>query len=415
MIEEVAIRGYESTTVEHLIKRAGVSRKTFYARLASREELLLLAFDTASAATLKPVQQASRRTGGSTRQLEATMRRLCRSAREEPGAIELCTIDVAAAGPAGIARRETLMDAYGRLFQRCLEPDTEEPVLPPALPPILSGAVHRVIDSRLRAGREQELGDVALELARWVRSYHPTPAPLVKQATLAQIGAWLDGNGHLGGRAPGTLTLAPLDYVPPTSRRLRGLQAHTNRERILDAVARIAVEEGYASLNATSIAGEADVPERAFLAQFADKDDAFITAFELGHVKAQAIVARAREHAATWRAGVGAGIAGLLDFLASEPLYTHMAFISAPLAGPQMAQRTHEHAAAYAQLLFGGAPQRRRPPSLTPEAVVQAIFELAFTFAANGQATQLPAMVEQVVYLALAPYLGTGEAAKVVV
>lgn len=226
MIEEIAIHGYESTTVEHLIKRAGVSRKTFYARFASREELLLLAFDTASTATLKPVQQASRRTGGSTRQLEAAIRRLCRSAREEPGAIELCTIDVTAARPAGITRRETLMDAYGRLFQRCLEPNTEQPILPPALPPILSGAIHRVIDSRLRTKRELSASESAcsktsaarrpLSCSRMLRAVW-SPAPRVRRGRSDATGwvlLWtvhdLDSRSSLGApNAKATLRSGP--------------------------------------------------------------------------------------------------------------------------------------------------------------------------------------------------------------
>jgi AcrR family transcriptional regulator len=222
----------------------------------------------------------------------------------------------------------------------------------------------------------------------------------------------MNGNGHFGGRAPGTLTLGPPHYTPPSVKNVRGLRAHAHRELILDAVAHIAAREGNAALSPASIGAVAELPPQAVHAQFASPDDALSAAFELGHTKAQAIIARARETAPTWRTGVSHAIVGLLDFLASEPLYTHMAFISAPLAGPRMIARQHQHAGAYAQLLLNGAPQRRRPPQIAPEAIVQALFEMAFVFATAGRTSELSTMTKQATYLALAPYLGVTEAAK---
>jgi AcrR family transcriptional regulator len=412
MIAEVAEHGYAASTVAGLIERAGISRKTFYAHYPSREELLLAAFDSSSTATLKLVRHACRRTGGSTRRLESAMRRLCRSARESPGTIELATIEIAASNPAGLTQREELMDAYGRLIEHSLASDDTRTKLPAPLPPILAGTIHRVIDAHLRTGRTQELSAAALELARWIRSFHPAPDSLGKRTPSTPLGAWPSGNGHCGGRAPGTLTLMPANYTPPPGKRSRGHLAHTHREQIVDAVARLTAEQGYLNLSAVSIATAADVPERVFLAQFASKDEAFAAACEIGHAKGQAIVARAREHAPTWRGGVSAAVTGLLDFLASEPLFTHMAFIDAPLAGPAMAHRTHQHVTAYARLLLDGAPQRRRPPTLAAEAIAHSLFELAFTHAASGRTAQLPAASEYATYLALAPYLGVTEAAK---
>lgn len=47
-------------------------------------------------------------------------------------------------------------------------------------------------------------------------------------------------------------------------------------------------------LTAQAIAERADVSERAFLAHFKSKDDAFTAAVEVGHMKGMAIIARAR-------------------------------------------------------------------------------------------------------------------------
>jgi AcrR family transcriptional regulator len=412
MVQLADKNGYAATTVADLIARAEVSRKTFYEHFADREALLLAAFDDAAATELEQARAAALRTGGSTRQFEAVIRRLCLIAGESPGRIALCTIEIAAAHPEGLRRRDILMDGYGELIADCLSIDPKRLThLPPALIRAPAGSTHRVIDARLRAGRRADLRALAPQLARWVRNYHPVPDELL---TLNEPVQRVPTNGTLGGgRAPGTLTLAPSGYRVPAMERLQGFTHHSNRERILDAVAQLASAQGYPALTARSIAEHADISERAFLAHFKSKDAAFAVAVEIGHMKAQGLVERARSTSPNWREGVSKAIQALLDFLASEPYFTRLAFVEAPLAGPAMALRTHEHAGAYARLLFDGAPQRRRPPEVAPEAIVHGIFELAFQHANEHTVEQLLQLTPVMEYLALAPFLGVTEAAEV--
>jgi hypothetical protein len=124
------------------------------------------------------------------------------------------------------------------------------------------------------------------QLARWTRSYDPLPAGFELERRPPR--AWSLDDGLLGGRAPGTLTLAPNGYAP-AGRQSKSFVAHHNREKILDAVAQLISEHGYVPLTAEAIADRADISERAFLAHFKNKDDAFATAIDLGHMKAMAI------------------------------------------------------------------------------------------------------------------------------
>jgi AcrR family transcriptional regulator len=413
MVELAAKDGYAATTVADVIARAEVSRKTFYAHFNEREDLLLAAFDTVSPAAFEQVRAASQRTGGPTRQLEALMRRLCRVARDSPGTIALSTIEIAAANPAGMERRDRLMANYGQLIDQCLHADSKHPEIPPTLAQALAGSAHRTIDAHLREGHADKLSTLGPQLARWTRSYHPVPASLEPNDT-APSPPWPGAgpNGLVGGRAPGTLTLAPDSYEPPLGKRSATFVHHANRERILDAVAQLNAVHGYTALTAQAIADHADISERAFLAHFKSKDDAFAAAVEVGHMKGQAIVDRARAATPDWRAGVRHAVYALLEFLGSEPYFTRMAFVDAPLAGPAMARRTHEHAGAYARLLLDGAPQRRRPPRIAPEASVHGLFELAFHYAVKDNVAELPHVAREAAYLALAPFLGVTEAAE---
>lgn len=413
MVELAGKSGYAAATVADIIDRAQVSRKTFYAHFDERRTLLLAAFDTVAPSAFEEVQAASQRTGGPTRQLEALMRALCRVARESPGTIALSTIEIAAANPAGVERREHLMGDYGLLIDQCLNADSHHTEMPLVLARTLAGGTHRAIDASLREGRTEQLPALAPQLARWTRSYHPVPADLSASTTTptpeCQAARQL---GLVGGRAPGTLTLAPNGYQPPAGRRSAGYVHHANRERILDAVAQLNYAHGYTSLAARSLAERADVSERAFLAHFKSMDDAFATAVEVGHMKGQAIVDRARADAPDWGTGVRRAVCALLEFLACEPYFTRLAFVDAPLAGPAMARRTYEHAGAYARLLLDGAPQRRRPPRLAPEAALHSLFELVFHHSAQSKVEDLLNLIPVASYLALAPFLGVSDAAS---
>ncbi len=411
MLWYIATKGYLATAVADLIKRAGISRRTFYELFANREELLKTTFETCAQASIEEARAASQRTGGSTRQLEALMGRLCQSARTRPGAITLGTVEVAAAGPGGLELRERLMLEYATLISDCLSATGAAP-LPQALASTLAAAAHREINAYLSLQRANELRELGPQLARWMRFYHPVPDGLDLDATPAWWSAPQSGADQLlGGRAPGTLTLAPEGYVPRIARPSPSLLAHVNRERILDAVAQLDCKHGYGALTIETISEQADLPERAFRASFESREEAFATALELGHTKGQAIVERARKGSGSWREGVRNTIRALLEFFASEPYFTHLAFIDAPLAGPAIARRADEHASAYAQLIFDGAPQRRNPPPITAEAIVHGLFELAHRYAVQERAAELPSTAVLATYLALAPFLGVNEAA----
>lgn len=244
--------------------------------------------------------------------------------------------------------------------------------------------------------------------------HHPVP-PVLTASRGHTGGSSTTAPRLVGGRAPGTLAIAPGDYQSSIGKPSKGFVSHLNRERILDAVAQLTAAKGYTALTAQSIADHADLSERAFLAHFKNKDDAFAAAMELGHAKGQAIVDRARASTADWRTGVRNAIEALLEFFAAEPCFTHLAFVDAPLAGPTMARRAHEHTAAYARLLLDGAPQRRRPPRIAPETATQGLFEIAFHHAARRKVAELPAVAHEACYLALAPFVGVSEAAQTAV
>ena len=218
----------------------------------------------------------------------------------------------------------------------------------------------------------------------------------------------------MGGRAPGTL--AP----GSSSGRRRGLArrepslsrsfvVHSQRERILDAIANLSAAKGYAALTVEDIAQAAAISLNALYEHFEGKEDAFLVAYEVGHSKGLAIVERAYDAAPDWRSGVRAAIVALFDFLASEPAFAQMALVDALIATPNTAERSNRGVTLYAQMLIPGldeAPEQSKPAAVTIEAITGGIFELCFSYALQGRIAELSELVPRTTYFALAPFIG---------
>jgi AcrR family transcriptional regulator len=406
MVQLVRTRGYVSITGADLIELAGVSRKTLYAQFDNREDLLVATFSDASGAMLGQVRAATSRLRDSRSRMEALASTLCSVGFQAPGTIGLCAHDIAAAGSRGLGLRAQRMRDYANVIQDG-GGDGASPSSPAT---VLAGAFHRAIQASLLAD-EGGPDSVATEIARWTRCYYPIP-PALRSAT-EPARRWPSASGSsdglIGGRAPGTLSLAKAG-LPPLRRPSRQFVAHATRERIIDAVAQINADKGHAALNPGAIVEHAGLPPRAFREHFSDPDDAFAAALELGHAKGQSIAERACAGGADWVEGVCDALHALLEFFASEPRFTQLAFIDAPVLGPEMLRRTYEHAQAYSQILFDGGPRGHRPPANATELIAHALFELIFCHAAQERTAQLTRASATATYLALAPFLGAHEA-----
>jgi AcrR family transcriptional regulator len=409
MVQIAGTHGFLATPVTDLIEHARVSRKTFYAHFANREELLLAAFGDCSSEILEKVRLATETPDASTSRLERLITQLCRCGNERPGAIAICTVEITAMSD-GLRLREKLMMRYASLIQASLSTDGEAPPSDVFVCAV-AAALHRTIETNLKAEEPTDLSVFAAELTRWVSSYSPFPSSL-ESGLDPPIKPWpgLGPTGLAGGRAPCTLTLEPEGYLRRRGQSPTGFEAHTNRERILDALAQLNAEQGYVALTAEGIAARAELPIGAFRAQFKGKDDAFAAAVDLGHMKGQAILERARRGAPSWAAGARNASYALLEFLASEPQFTKLALLDASVASSSIALRANEHMASYARVIFDGATQRRGAVTqIIRRACLHALFETAYPDASQGR---LPCYLPvRSTYLVLAPFIGVKDAA----
>jgi AcrR family transcriptional regulator len=420
MIDAIAEDGYRATRVADVIARAGVSRKTFYEQFDNKEDCLLATFDLVADEGMRRVESAYREAPGWPGRVEAAIRALFGSAIDNPGALRLSLLEMAAVGPAGIERRERSLGRYERFIRDALELAPGEGTVSAMALKAVVGGLNRVLYRRVQREESDELLALVPDLTTWATSYYPTPKSLLAEpqplSSARRAATLLEG-----GRAPGTFAPHPLlggrRGLPRGDQNIsRSFVVTSQRARILDAVTNLVASEGYAGLKVEEIAEQAAVSLVAFYEHYEDKEDAFLVAYEIGHGKALAMVERAYAAQSDWRLAVRAGIAALFDFLATEPSFAHIALIDALIATPRTAERANVGVSAFARMLVPGLEETRQqspPPAVTVEAIADGLFDLCLHYALQGRIRELPELTPSATYIALAPFLGGEEAARI--
>jgi AcrR family transcriptional regulator len=418
MIDAIGDGGYHATRVADVTARAGVSSRTFYEVFANKEDCFLATYDQIAAAVIRRLEQAYRDADGWQSSAEAAIRALFEAAIENPAAARLSLLEINAVGPAGVQRREASVAHYEDFIRDALTLEPGQDPIPDAVLKAIIGGLIRVLYSRVLGGQRAKLLALVPDLVAWATSYYPTPHLIATEPVN-------DGDEQSraldGGRAPGTLAPHPRMIgrrgLPRGDQNVsRSFVVHSQRERILDAVANVTAADGYAALNVERIAEEAAVSLNAFYEHFADKEDAFLVTYEVGHAKGLAIVERAYFAESDWRLGVRAGIAALFEFLAGEPAFAHIALIDAMIATPLTAERSNVGVTSLAQMLVPArdeAPGQSARPPVTIQAIAGGIYELCLHHALQGHIEELPQMLPSATYVALAPFIGSEDAARV--
>ena len=417
-IEVVGEKGYAELTVSDVIKRAGVSRRAFYEHFSNREECFFATYDSIMSASSAAVGSAFASKNGFPGSAQGAIEAIFQRALRRPDAVRVLLVEVGAAGPEGIMRRERLGAAYEDLLRERLGvPPGQGPIANPVLRGVIGG-IGAVLYSHLQSGRRKQLLDLVPHLVRWTTSYWPAPPELMN---LKDAGPETLPRSRVGGRAPGTLSLGA---ASSKRRRLVGGEhsvspiyvAHSQRQRILDAVANLTAAHGYAALTVEGIAAEAAISLQAFYEHFPTKEDAFLVAYEIGHDTGLALVEQAFDSQTDWRLGIRAGIEALFDYLASEPAFAHLALVDVQAASTRVTERAARGVTAYGELLTPGfkeAPREQRPPRVVTAAIAGGIFELCLHHALQRRMRELPLMVPRATYFALAPFIGADAGGKV--
>lgn len=168
MIEVVAERGYPETRIVDLIGVAGVSRKTFYELFGSKEDCFLAAYDVLLANLLGDTTRGFESRPGApwTERTAAGLAALLDHLAEHPDEARFAIVEVLAAGPRALARR----DAALRQFTGFLDTGRAETAveLPGITSLSLAGGIYELLYSEILHGAAERLPSRLPDLMFWI-------------------------------------------------------------------------------------------------------------------------------------------------------------------------------------------------------------------------------------------------------
>lgn len=148
MTDAVAEQGFARTVVADVIRRAGVSRETFYQQFSGKDECFLAAID--GAAALLGDGLATAFADG----LEAALAAYLQTLADEPAAARTFLVEVYSAGPEAIRRRAAMLDGFVELTTRMVGAEDEDARFRCEA---FVGAVSALVTARVAAGQQATL------------------------------------------------------------------------------------------------------------------------------------------------------------------------------------------------------------------------------------------------------------------
>jgi len=402
----VARDGYPSVTVGQIIAAAGVSRPTFYEYFTDKEDCFLAALASPRAQLLAAARSAVA-AAPCEHATAAVLQTVIEFASAREAETRMLISEPLAAGGRALDAREQLLGALAALIEDASARAPREARVPDIAPPLLLGVLCRLLASRMRGGEPLAL-ELLGELLGWVEVYS-RPVGARSWSTLRAPG--------LPPRSP-YLPPAPLQApprLPPGRPRMpEAAVAENHRLRIMFATAELVQRQGYAATTVTEIARLAGVDGRVFYRLFASKQQALAEVHELLFRHVMAATAGAFVAGEDWPTRLWEATRACTQCLAQNPTLTYAAFVEGHAAGAPGGRSVESFVHAFTIFLQEGyrspspqgRPTPRRPSTLELEAIVTAVFELGYRHARGPDEQDLTGLVDHIVFLALAPFLG---------
>lgn len=383
LVAEVSERGYHATRVKDVTDRSGLSGSTFYKHFADKQACMIAAMETLVDGTMEQVASAFAEEGSWDERARRALRTFGELVAGQPAAARLCMIEPYAAGDEAIGCAERALRVFEGLVRETLQESPERAGMPDEVIRGFVGGIWRIVHARLRHRQEDQLPGLMEDLWEWGLAYRNPPTPL---------------------RRP-RKALAP-DQRPTWT-------PNDQAERILAGLLDTVAGKGYQSTTVADIVAAAATSTRAFYAHFADKEDAFLAALDVGQTQAMAAAAPAFRRGGDWPQAVRGGLQALFAFVARETPSAVAMIVEAHAVGPKALDRRDEALAAYQAFLAEGYRVAPDTPTIAVEAIGEAIDTLLYDAVRAGGGPRVTALVPTATYLALTPFLGSATACQI--
>ncbi|HYP56448.1 MAG TPA: TetR/AcrR family transcriptional regulator [Solirubrobacterales bacterium] len=429
-IELAAEQGYGETTVESILERAELDRAAFDRHFRGKYDCFLSAWQEMNDECLEAMVVAYEGEEEWPDRLRAVAYEIVAGMRRDPS--RACFgVEVLAAGDAARARRDMTMRVVASLIDAGRKELDDPESVPHTTAEALAGSAYGQIYSRVVRGDAEELESLVPQLmCAAVMPYRGREAAMAELSRDSGASARY-GRGVARKRATKSTSKsrkrdAGVDEYPPELARLppgrhglpREFVAHNQRERLIAGIAEAIAENGYSGTTIAHITRAAAVSRRTFYEHFPSKDDCFVAAYEAVMGELQERVTEAFDGEEDWPQAIKAGIAAMLEFLASEPNLARLCMVEALVAGPVVVERYDAAIQSFVPYFREGREGRSpevlsRLSPTTEEALVGGMVSLISRRIIAGKTAKLEELLPDLVEFTLTPYLGSAEASKV--
>jgi AcrR family transcriptional regulator len=168
MVDTVAERGYNATTVAHITKAASVSRRTFYEHFADKEACFLAAYDMVADHIRSSMRAAAESFGEWPQQVRAALATMLRFLSAEPELARICMVEPVAAGGEIAARHRASMQGFVAILKAGRPQHSGSRPLPAATEETLVGGIVSLIVREISAGRTADLEQLLPDLVELI-------------------------------------------------------------------------------------------------------------------------------------------------------------------------------------------------------------------------------------------------------
>jgi AcrR family transcriptional regulator len=194
----------------------------------------------------------------------------------------------------------------------------------------------------------------------------------------------------------------------------RSYVASSQRERLREAMVRVAAEKGYAATTITEVVEAAGVSSATFYELFEDKEACFLEAFGavndvvVAHVSAAYMAAEGEP----WPQRVAAALEAMVELLAAEADIARLTMVEATAAGEGARKSYGQALARFAPLLEEGREYsgRKDLPPDTARFAIGAGTSMIFDEIRAGRGSELEQILPELVFAVLMPFLGPARA-----
>jgi AcrR family transcriptional regulator len=188
-----------------------------------------------------------------------------------------------------------------------------------------------------------------------------------------------------------------------------GRRVRAARERLLEAMLKVSGERGYEHISVQDVIERAGASRATFYKNFDDKEDCFAQAYQGGAEWLYRRLIGIAKRQPTWREGLRAGLAELLEFCANQPALAR-ALLVEPHAAGGAALAEHDRLMERLSRAIDGArremPSRQAPPPVTATFMVGAIETLVRAKLMSDEPETAPEMLPGLLHFVVMQFYG---------